>query len=168
MGINVAPIPYEWQNLKSKSCPWVNRNKNLFPHKSWYEIGEKVNNLGFNNLFHLVDFLLCHSMSSAEAERAFSGMKNIKTDKRTKLNNKLLTMQLWIKLCGVDIKKFNPEKLITCWELKPSRRNTSTSIQAKWPQFTENQEASTVFDPKKKQKFEDTIFIDCTDIIIAI
>ena len=34
--------------------------------------------------------------------------------------------------------------------------------------FTENQEASTVFDPKKKQKFDDTIFIDCTDIIIAI
>ena len=94
MGINVATIPYEWQNLKSKLCLWVNRNKNLFPPKSWYEIGEKVNNLGFNNLFHLVDFLLCHSMRSAEAERAFSSMKNIKTDKRTKLNNKLLTMQL--------------------------------------------------------------------------
>ena len=46
-------------------------------------------------------------------ERTFRSMKNIKTDKRTKLNNKLLTKQLRIKLFGVDIEKFDSEKLIT-------------------------------------------------------
>lgn len=68
MEIDVPAIPYEWQNLKSKLCLWVNHNKNLFPPKSGDEIVKKVDNLGFNNLFHIVDFLLCHSMSSAEVE----------------------------------------------------------------------------------------------------
>ena len=130
--------------------------------------GIKVDNLGFNNLFHLVGFLLCRSMSSAETERAFNSMKNIKTDKRTKLNNKLLTLQLRIKLCSVDIEKFDPEKSITCRELKPQRRNTNGSIRAKrWRQFTENQEASTSFGPKKKQKIDNNIFIDWIDVTIA-
>ena len=34
------------------------------------------------------------------------------------------------------------------------------SVRAKQLQFTENQEASTSFGPKKKQKIDDTIFID--------
>ena len=68
MEIDVPAIPYEWQNLKSKLCLLVNHNKNLFPPKSGDEIVKKVDNLGFNNLFHIVDFLLCHSMSSAEVE----------------------------------------------------------------------------------------------------
>ena len=44
-------------------------------------------------------------------------MKNIKTDKQTK-PNKLLTMQLRIKICGVDIEKFDPEKSITLLLIK--------------------------------------------------
>ena len=80
MGIDVVAILYEWQNLKSKLCLWVNCNS----CKSWDKVDKKVENLGLNNLFHLVDFLLCHSMSSAEVEAAFSSMKNM-TDKRTKL-----------------------------------------------------------------------------------
>ena len=34
------------------------------------------------------------------------------------------------------------------------------SVRAKRTQFTENQETSTSFDPKKKQKIDDAIFID--------
>ena len=65
-------------------------------------------------------------MSSAETERVFSSMKNIKTDKRTKLNNKLLTVQLRIKLFSVDIEKFDPEKSIICRELKSTTWDSTT------------------------------------------
>ena len=34
------------------------------------------------------------------------------------------------------------------------------SVRAKRPQFTENQETSTSFGPKKKQKIDDAIFTD--------
>ena len=34
MGIDVVAILYEWQNLRSKLCLWVNCNKSLYSSKS--------------------------------------------------------------------------------------------------------------------------------------
>ena len=56
-------------------------NKKGFPPADWATIGEKVP--GHENLFGLIDYFLCQSVSSAEAERGFSVVKYIEGDIET-------------------------------------------------------------------------------------
>ena len=122
----------------------------MFPPDSWAQIADWVTVQGnFENLFALVDFFLCHSLSSADAERGFSSMKQLKTSKRTRLENSLLTLQLSIYIDGTSISKFDPAPSIQRWLIKHSRKNISGIVKAKRPDFMDNDLNDG---PKKKSR----------------
>ena len=75
--IVLSEISLEWTFLEFKLAKW---SKNDFPPESGESIGMKFD--GLSNLFHLIDYFLTLSVSSAEAERGFSILKSLKPSKR--------------------------------------------------------------------------------------
>ena len=73
----LSEILLEWTFLEFNVAKW---SKNDFPPESWESIGMKFDRL--SNLFHLIDYFLTLSVSSAEAERGFSILKSLKPSKR--------------------------------------------------------------------------------------
>lgn len=64
--------------------------------------------MGYANLTHVVDFLGAFGLSSAEAERGFSQMKSVKTDKRACVGQIPFQDQRLVKLEGPAIHLFDP------------------------------------------------------------
>ena len=156
--VDVNAIPSEWQSLKEKMSTWNKRATRKFPPESWEQVAEwVVVEVHFENLFALIDFFLCHSVSSADAERGFSAMKELKTSKRTRLENSLLILQLAIYIDGVDIADFKTEPAMQRWLLKPSTNSSAGTVKAKPPGFMDNQHNK--HGPKKKARQDTPIFI---------
>ena len=85
--VDVYGIKYEWTSLKTISSRW---DKNEIPPQNLAEIGKRVR--GHDNLFALMDYFLTQNISSAEAERGFSVLKETKTVKRANFR-KLLPLE---------------------------------------------------------------------------
>ena len=136
----------EWQSLKNEMRHWHTRSGKDFPPTSWEAISNAVNLTSYGNLFALVDFLYCHGMSSADAERGFSALKLLKTAKRSTLGNTLLTTQLRTKLEGPKIMNYDPTKAIEYKMLNPGSRSKSGEMRAKRPSYMDNKS----FEPKPK------------------
>ena len=157
MEVDIGNIIPEWKFLKSKMATW-GPNK-AFPPSDWSDIAGNVKLDNYSNLLSLVDFLLSHSLSSADAERAFSAMKQIKTSKRTQMGNKLLTLQLRMNIDGPSLSEFNPEPSINHWLIKPTIRNKSGVVKSKRPNFMNGKQPNT-FGPKPKKTKAIEIFDD--------
>ena len=140
-GIAVEEILVEWKALKRKlptlDIDWEHPEK-----MSWRDIIKQVLANDFINLVCLVDFLGTFSLSSAEAERGFSQLKVVKTDKRSRLGQSQLEDQLLAKLEGPTLDKFNPIPVIEAWCVSGAR--------AKRPSFMEGQ--TSRFGPKPKRR----------------
>lgn len=156
-GVDVGAVVMEWVNLKKTMLTWNNRMTKCIPLESWAQIGVWVKCENFANLFSLVDFFLCHNLSSADAERGFSVMKEIKTSKRSKIENVLLTLQLGINIDGMPITEFDPTESIDCWLLRPTTCNKSGITRMKPPSYMDTQ--TEKHGPKKK-KHVTPIFIN--------
>ena len=128
--LDIGAIPYEWDNLKKLMMRWKISGK-PFPPESWEGIGKKVNVLNFKNIFGLVDFFLSLTLTSTDAERGVSGMKDIKTKKRATLDNKLLSIQLQMKVDGPPIAEFNPQRSIDYFLTHCSSRSKSGKMRVK-------------------------------------
>jgi hypothetical protein len=150
--VDIGNIISEWISLKNIMKTWKIASSKSFPPLSWAEISINVKPDRFNNLFSLIDFLLCHSLSSADAERGFSAMKNIKTKHRSRIGNKLLTIQLRIKIDGKEIELYDPTEAIENWLLKPSRINKSGIPKGRRPNYMDNK--TTVVSVKKPKQIK--------------
>ena len=100
----------------------------------------------FINLIGLVDFLGTFCLSSAEAERSFSQLKVVKTDKMSRLQQSPLEDQLLAKLEGPSLDKFDPVPVIEAWYVSGAR--------VKRPSFMEGQ--TSKFGPKHIQIWTQT------------
>lgn len=76
-------------------------------------------------------------------------MKNVKSIQRTRVSNKLLTMQLRIKIDGPEMEVYDPTKAIKHWLLKPSRKNKTGINQKRKVGYMDNK---TPVVPVKKSK----------------
>ena len=111
-GVDVDNIPMEWHSMKSIMSRW---SVTSFPPSSLVEIGKLILDDTHSNLFILIDYLLCHGVSSAEAERGFSIMKEIKGSKRAIFKNRYLCNQMLIKIDGPTVDQFDYDEAITHW-----------------------------------------------------
>ena len=93
--VDVDAIKSEWTSLKTIMSRW---DKKDFLPTDWAAVGKK--DVGQDNLFPLLDYFLCQNVSSAEAERGFSVLKETKTSKRAILSNFYLSNQMRIILSG--------------------------------------------------------------------
>ena len=69
----------------------------------------------YSNILHVIDLILSIAPSSAEAERGFSQLKQIKTNLKSRMNQLILNHTLGIKLLSQDIDGFEPTKAIDLW-----------------------------------------------------
>ena len=150
-GVDTAAILSEWTNLKNKMRNWNEKTKK-FPPESWKQIGEHVKVENYSNLFTLIDYLLCHSLSSADAERGFSALKQVKSSKRAKVSNALLTVQLRTKIDGPEIAGFKPEKSINSWLLNPTNQSKSGNMRAKRVDYGDKERNKPGPKPKKTKQ----------------
>jgi hypothetical protein len=113
-GIAVEEILAEWRALKRKlptfDIDWEHPEK-----ISWEDVISQMSADHFINLIGPVDFLGTFCLSSAEAERGFSQLKVVKTDKRSHLQQSPLEDQLLAKLEGPSFDKFDPVPVIEAW-----------------------------------------------------
>ena len=77
----------------------------------------------YKNILALMDLLLTLPASSAEAERGFSQLKNVKTKLRTRLTAERVTDLLTVQLNAPSIKDFDPTEAIQLWN-NPGRQRS--------------------------------------------
>ena len=126
--VEVDVIKSELISLKSILSRWDRNEFFTFENKkvggtnlSWAKIGKKVT--GHDNLFGLIDYFLCQNMSSAEAERGFSILKETKTPRRAILSNNYLSNQMRIMLSETLMTSFEYGGAIGVWlSFKKTRR----------------------------------------------
>jgi hypothetical protein len=83
---------------------------------TWEAINKKYNmKREYSNLLDLVDLLLTIPVHSAECERGFSRMKNIKTKLRNRLDSGTLTATMRIQLESASIDSFDPMPAVAIW-----------------------------------------------------
>jgi hypothetical protein len=109
--IAVEEILVEWRALKRKlptlDIDWEHPEK-----ISWEDVISQMSADHFINLIGLVDFLGTFCLSSAEAERGFSQLKVVKTNKRSRLQQSPLEDQLLAKLEDPSLDQFDPVPVI--------------------------------------------------------
>lgn len=140
-GIAVAEILVEWRALKRK-LPTLDIDWEHPENISWKDVISQMSADRFINLIALVDFLGTFCLSSAEAERGFSQLKVVKTDKRSRLQQSPLEDQLLAKLEGPPLDKFDPVPVIEAWSVSGAR--------VRRPSFMEDQ--TSKFGPKPKKR----------------
>lgn len=77
----------------------------------------------------LAEIVLAVIASTAVVERGFSGMNQIKTNWRNRLNNETLEDQLKIYLHGDDVKLFNPKPVFDHWLAAGKERRGFSKMQ---------------------------------------
>ncbi|XP_053372900.1 uncharacterized protein LOC123560712 [Mercenaria mercenaria] len=115
-GVDVGVIASEWLKLKTHM---LLRYQNP-QETNWEDVNSKLGQV-CPNILQLVDLVLTIPTSSADAERGFSQLKNIKTDRRTRLQDVTLCDQMTVLLETEDINEFDPMPAISLW-MKPERR----------------------------------------------
>ena len=96
------------------------------PLKMWSMFHKKIS-LRFPDIFHFVELCLCAPHSNAMVERFFNYLKIVKTDWRSRLNERNIESLLRIKVEGPDLKEF-AEKMfanaVTLWWESKQRHTT--------------------------------------------
>ena len=115
-GVAVESVELEWTLLKNDVYSEPEEGKNL----TWPEINRRWKSR-YGNVLAVVDLLLCLPSSSAECERGFSLMKNIKTDIRNSLKESSLCDFMVIQLESAPIESFDPTEAIHRWNAQSTR-----------------------------------------------
>lgn len=79
------------------------------------------------DVLDLFDALLTIPATTADCERGFSVMKQMKSDWRSRLKGETLSDLLKTQLCSPDIKDFDPTKAIDIWH--------ADSLRSRRPDF---------------------------------
>ena len=89
-------------------------------YSSWAAI-HKAYGSSLQNILAVVDLTHSISPSSAEAERGFSKLRNIKTRLRSRLSQSVLNDIMCVKMEGKSISEFDPSKAIYSWSTSSER-----------------------------------------------
>ena len=112
-GADVSKIPDEWTALKAgvySEPSWSNYIKSV----TWSQLNRKYGK-ELPNVLMLVDLILSLPASTAECERGFNVMKQIKSDWRSTLSTEAINDLMIVLLLSPDIKDFDPQKAIDLW-----------------------------------------------------
>ena len=119
----------EWLTLKTHMIPIVRKNPDENYLKIWQQVFKSTEiQSECNNIFHVIEILLCTPFSNAKLERMFSRMARVKNDYRNRLSRDLLDACLRVSEEGCEIASFNPDSAISVWYNKKERRLAANHI----------------------------------------
>ena len=112
-GIERSDIELEWTNLKSLvyGCNGISGDVSQL---TWPKINRKFK-ATCSNILALIDLTLTLPAHSADCERGFSHLKQIKSDWRSRLTCESLTDLMRIQLYSPAIDQFDPTDAINLW-----------------------------------------------------
>lgn len=99
-----------------------------------------------SNILKLIDLILTIPATSAENERGFSLMKQIKNKFRTRLNNESLNDRMAISLLTDDVQNFNPTAYVHAWYAAKCRRLRDTRVDLLEAESSDKSEEEDSFD----------------------
>ena len=125
----------------------------------WYTLGSTPDSTKWHNLMLLSELLFSLPFTNAKVERAFSTLKNIKTEHRTSMHTTTLDDLMEIACEGPEFEKFSAEDAVHLWwedqnrrpnqkprkQYKP-RKSTATSEPSTSQQSHANQESDSESD----------------------
>ncbi|KAK0134949.1 Zinc finger protein 862 [Merluccius polli] len=106
----VELIPDQRLILKTKIYAEQENLQNL----SWSEVNRKHGEL-CPDVLDLMDLVMSIPVSTADCERGFNTMKQVKTDWRSKLTSASLTDLLMVQLSSPEIRNYDPSTAIDLW-----------------------------------------------------
>ena len=125
---DLSKIPDEWTALKAGvySQPgWLQYIQTI----NWPDLNRKYA-AEFPNLLMLVDLVLSLPESTAEFERGFNMMKQIKSDWRSTLGPEAINDLMTVLLLSPDIKDFDPQLAIDLWTTSGLRQRRPTYMDS--------------------------------------
>ncbi|CAL9685344.1 unnamed protein product [Knipowitschia caucasica] len=118
-GVDVDLIPDQWTILKAELYTAGFSQGTI--EKTWPTVNRMLRHR-CPDILDLFDALLTIPASTADCERGFSVMKQVKSDWRSRLKGESLSDLLKTQLCSPDIKDFDPTKAINIWHVDGLRR----------------------------------------------
>ncbi|CAK6964509.1 zinc finger protein 862-like [Scomber scombrus] len=100
------------------------------------------------DVLDLFDALLTIPTSTADCERGFSVMKQVKCDWRSTLKGETLADLLKTQLCSADIKDSDPRKAIEIWH--------GNSVRTHRPHFVRKRKDGTALDGVSESESENS------------
>uniref|UniRef100_A0AAV2J6H8 HAT C-terminal dimerisation domain-containing protein n=2 Tax=Knipowitschia caucasica TaxID=637954 RepID=A0AAV2J6H8_KNICA len=119
-GVDVDLIPDQWTILKAELYTAGFSQAGTI-EKTWPTVNRMLRHR-CPDILDLFDALLTIPASTADCERGFSVMKQVKSDWRSRLKGESLSDLLKTQLCSPDIKDFDPTKAINIWHVDGLRR----------------------------------------------
>ena len=139
-GADIAKMSDEWTALKASiyaQHDWLQYIKCV----TWQELHRKFSTEA-PNVFILIDLVLSLPVSTAECEREFNTMKQIKNNWRSSLASDTINDLMTILLCSPDISNYNPNEAIQLW-LASGLRQRRPNFMAKEDSSDEEQDGYT-------------------------
>ncbi|KAK0140097.1 Zinc finger protein 862 [Merluccius polli] len=127
-GVDVELIPDQWTILKSELYT-AGFSQGTF-EKTWPTVNRMLRHR-CPDVLDLFDALLTIPATTADCERGFSVMNQVKSDWRSRLKGETLSDLLKTQLCSPDIKDFDPTKAIDIWH--------ADSLRSRRPEFVRKQ-----------------------------
>ncbi|XP_045921378.1 zinc finger protein 862-like [Micropterus dolomieu] len=124
-GIHVERIPDQWKVLKVL----IYQEPQSLEKISWFHVN-RIHQHSCPDLLALVDLVLSFPASTAECERGFSTMKQVKTDWRSNLKSDTLSDLLIVQLSSPEIKEYDPSKAVMLWH--------QNSVRSRRPEFMDH------------------------------
>lgn len=128
-GIHAERIPDQWTVLKAL----VYQEAQSLQKMSWLRVNKShLYQHSCPDLLALVDLVLSFPASTAECERGFSIMKQVKTDWRSSLKSDTLSDLLMVQLSSPDISEYDPTKAVNLWH--------QDSVRSRRPDFMDGRD----------------------------
>lgn len=109
-GIHVERIPDQWTVLKVLMYQEPQSLQKMF----WFCVNRSHQHSCLD-LLVLVDLVLSFPASTAECERGFNTMKQVKNDWRSSLKSDTMSNLLMVQLSSPEIRKYDPIKAVMLW-----------------------------------------------------
>lgn len=106
-------------------------------HCVWWRLFNAPNSAEWTSALTLARLLFSLPASNGKLERAFSLLKSVKTDRRTRLTNESLDDLLRLLSSKVPLKNFNPDGSIDSWWMAKRRRLTQSERKEYRPRNSE-------------------------------
>ena len=131
-GADTAKMSDEWTALKASiyaQPDWLQCIKCV----TWPELHRKFSTEA-PNVFIVIDLVLSLPVSTAECERGFNTLKQIKNDWRSSLASDTTNDLMTILLCSPDISNYNPNEAIQLW--------LASGLRQRRPNFMDKEDSS--------------------------
>ena len=127
-------------------------------HSVWWRLFNAPNSAEWGNVLIPANLLLCLPASNGKLKRAFSLLRTIKTDKRSRLTNQSLDDLLRVLSSKVPLKSFNPDDSIDLWWLAKWRRLAQSERKEYRPRRSQTaREESTSSEIQSESESEDML-----------